>query len=116
MNKHRLDANAFIEAKTRHYGMAFCPGFGDWLVAGHGSGTVFGIKAVSDELAQNRRHETRTHSSRVRFGAVCGRLLGALYGDDTCSSDRFGPAWGVASGRSGRRRSGRQPPGVRCLA
>mgnify|MGYP006298525777 CR=1 FL=1 len=27
-----LDANVFIEAKNRYYGMDFCPAFWDWLL------------------------------------------------------------------------------------
>lgn len=45
-----LDANVFIEAKRRHYGMDFCQAFWDWLLATNASGRVFSIEKVSDEL------------------------------------------------------------------
>jgi hypothetical protein len=45
-----LDANVFIEAKQRHYGMDFCPAFWNWLVDANGKGLVFSIERVFDEL------------------------------------------------------------------
>jgi hypothetical protein len=45
-----LDANVFIEAKNRHYGLDFCPGFWDWLLKANGDGRVFSLESVGDEL------------------------------------------------------------------
>ena len=45
-----LDANVFIEAKRRHYGMDFCPAFWDWLEERNAAGHVFSIEKVGDEL------------------------------------------------------------------
>ena len=45
-----LDANVFIEAKRRHYGMDFCPAFWEWVIAKNVSGRVFSIEKVGDEL------------------------------------------------------------------
>lgn len=45
-----LDANIFIEAKRRHYGMDFCPAFWDWLLLANASGRVFSIERVGVEL------------------------------------------------------------------
>lgn len=45
-----LDANVFIEAKRRHYGMDFCPAFWTWLVEQNDTGRVFSIEKVGDEL------------------------------------------------------------------
>jgi Domain of unknown function (DUF4411) len=45
-----LDANVFIEAKRRHYGMDFCPAFWEWLVEQNEVGRVFSIEKVGDEL------------------------------------------------------------------
>ena len=45
-----LDANVFIEAKRRHYGMDFCPAFWDWLDDLNAAGRVFSIEKVGDEL------------------------------------------------------------------
>jgi len=46
-----LDANVFIEASRRHYGMDFCPAFWDWLAEHNAAGRVFSIEKVGDELA-----------------------------------------------------------------
>jgi hypothetical protein len=45
-----LDANVFIEAKRRHYGMDFCPAFWEWLILQNDEGRVFSIEKVGDEL------------------------------------------------------------------
>lgn len=45
-----LDANIFIEAKNRYYGLDFCPAFWDWLLRKQASGDVFSIDKVYDEL------------------------------------------------------------------
>lgn len=45
-----LDANVFIEAKRRHYGLDFCPAFWDWVVEQNKAGRVFSIEKVGDEL------------------------------------------------------------------
>lgn len=46
-----LDANVFIEAKRRHYGMDFCPAFWEWLEQENAADRVFSIEKVGDELA-----------------------------------------------------------------
>lgn len=46
-----LDANVFIQAKQRHYGMDFCPAFWNWLEQENEAGKVFSIERVGDELA-----------------------------------------------------------------
>lgn len=45
-----LDANVFIAAKNLHYGLDFCPAFWDWLVEQNGTGRVFSIEKVGDEV------------------------------------------------------------------
>lgn len=45
-----LDANVFIEAKRRYYGMDFCPAFWDWLEDQNAASRVFSIEKVGDEL------------------------------------------------------------------
>ena len=45
-----LDANVFIEAKNRQYGLDFCPAFWDWLVRENTAGRVFSIEKVEDEV------------------------------------------------------------------
>jgi len=46
-----LDANIFIEAKRRYYGMDICPGFWAWLDVAQAGGHVSSITLVYDELA-----------------------------------------------------------------
>jgi predicted nucleic acid-binding protein len=45
-----LDANVFIEAKKRHYGLDFCPAFWDWLIAENAAGRVYSIDEIEDEI------------------------------------------------------------------
>ena len=45
-----LDANVFIEAKNRYYGLDFCPAFWEWLIVSNASGLVFSIEKVADEI------------------------------------------------------------------
>lgn len=45
-----LDSNVLITAKRIHYGFDFCPGFWEWIVAGHAAGRVYSIVRVFDEL------------------------------------------------------------------
>jgi hypothetical protein len=45
-----LDANVFIEAKNRYYGLDFCPAYWDWLIAENAAGRVFSIEKVGDEV------------------------------------------------------------------
>lgn len=45
-----LDSSVFITAKRVHYGFDFCPGFWDWIVAGHAAGRVYSIERVHGEL------------------------------------------------------------------
>ena len=46
-----LDANVFIQAKNRHYGLDFCPAFWEWLIARNAAGSVFSVEKVGDEVA-----------------------------------------------------------------
>lgn len=50
MMPYLLDANVFIEAKNRHYGLDFCPAFWDWLVERNQEGVVFSVEKVGDGL------------------------------------------------------------------
>jgi len=45
-----LDANVFMQAKNRHYGMDFCPAFWDWLVQANRDGHAFSVERVGDEI------------------------------------------------------------------
>ncbi|MCL4395709.1 MAG: DUF4411 family protein [Chloroflexi bacterium] len=45
-----LDANVFIEAKRRYYGLDFCPAFWQWLINQNAAGRVFSIEKVRDEI------------------------------------------------------------------
>lgn len=54
----------FIQAKRRHYGFDFCPGFWDWLVAGHAEGKVFSIEKIADELREGGDELTEWAAAR----------------------------------------------------
>lgn len=45
-----LDADVFIDAKNRHYGFDFAPGFWDWLNDAHQVDRVFSVTAIRGEL------------------------------------------------------------------
>ncbi len=45
-----LDSNVFIDAKNRHYGLDFVPGFWDWIVDQFQAGVVCSIDDVKKEL------------------------------------------------------------------
>jgi hypothetical protein len=45
-----LDANVFIEARRRYYGLDFCPAFWDWLIAANARGTVCSIERIREQL------------------------------------------------------------------
>ena len=40
-----LDANVFIEAKNRRYGLDFCPAFWEWLIEGNQQIALFRFAA-----------------------------------------------------------------------
>jgi len=50
--RYVLDANAFIEAKNRYYGLDICPGFWDALIAQHDAKQIFSIDRIRAELAE----------------------------------------------------------------
>jgi len=45
-----LDADVFIEAKNRHYGLDFCPAFWEWLTLNNAARRVASIEKVGDEI------------------------------------------------------------------
>lgn len=46
-----IDTDILIAAKNLHYGLDFCPAFGDWLVHANRAGKLLSIEAVYDDLA-----------------------------------------------------------------
>lgn len=48
--KYLLDANAFIQAKRRFYGLDFCPGYWRTLIWHQQQGRVCSVDRVQDEL------------------------------------------------------------------
>ena len=50
--RYLLDANVFIEAKNRYYGIDFCPAFWDWLVLQNTWKKVASVRAVAVELSR----------------------------------------------------------------
>ena len=49
-----LDANIFIEAHRRYYGLDFCPGFWESLAHFAGQGRLLSIDRVYRELEKGR--------------------------------------------------------------
>ena len=45
-----LDANVFIEARRRYYGLDFCPAFWDWLIAANARGSIYSIDRIREEM------------------------------------------------------------------
>lgn len=45
-----LDADVFMSANNRHYGLDFCPAFWEWLTHNGNTGAVFSIDKVADEI------------------------------------------------------------------
>jgi len=50
--QYLLDANVFIEAKNRYYGLDICPGFWHSLISQHAAGRLFSIDRIRNELTQ----------------------------------------------------------------
>lgn len=50
--KYLLDSNTYIQAKNQYYGMAFCPGYWDWLDARFAAGDVCSIEFIGKELKE----------------------------------------------------------------
>jgi hypothetical protein len=87
-----LDANVFIQAKNLHYGLDFCPAFGEWLLENHAAGKVASIDKVGDEIAAGGDELTdsvRDHGDGMflktdaavaaQFGAVSTWITGQQY-------------------------------------
>jgi hypothetical protein len=49
--KYLLDANTFIEAKNRYYGMVICPAYWQWILKSNDENEVCSIDSVKSELA-----------------------------------------------------------------
>ncbi len=45
-----VDSDVLIEAKDRHYGFDFCPGFWDWLIQQNAAGNLFSVQKIQQEL------------------------------------------------------------------
>lgn len=66
--RYVLDANAFIQAKRRFYGLDFCPGYWNTLIWHQQQGGLCSIDKVHDELL--RGGDDLTQWVEQRFGAV----------------------------------------------
>jgi hypothetical protein len=49
-----IDANVLIEAKNKHYGFTFCPGFWNWLLGANAKGSVYLIPQVMAEIKKGK--------------------------------------------------------------
>jgi hypothetical protein len=66
--KFVLDANAFIQAKRRFYGLDFCPGYWSTLIWHQQQGKLCSIDRIQDELL--RGGDDLTQWVEQQFGAV----------------------------------------------
>lgn len=73
-----LDTNVFIDAKGRHYGMDFCPGFWEWLTHASQAGTVASITQVADELQDDELNEWLPTLGREFFRQPDEKVLAAM--------------------------------------
>ena len=54
MSVYLIDANIFIEANNRYYGLNFCPAFWDWLIIQNKAGKVASVEKVAEELLDEK--------------------------------------------------------------
>ena len=59
-----LDSDTFILAKNTHYGMAFCPGYWEWIIRENERGAVFSIDSVYNELCKQKDELTEWAKAR----------------------------------------------------
>lgn len=71
MNRYLLDTNIFIEAKNRHFGLDFCPGFRDWLVVKNQGGIMASLDVAKVELMKRDDDLAKWASTR---GKACFRI------------------------------------------
>lgn len=90
--KYLLDANIFIEAKNRYYGMDIAPGFWSWLEVAHEEEVLGTIRGVYNEIVGGEDDLARWLSARPTFAidvqAEDGPNLTAL-SDWLTSSGRY---------------------------
>lgn len=80
--KHLLDANTLIEAKNRYYGMAFCPGFWQWLLLQNQALELASITSVMDEIAKGKDELAQwTAENPAFFHAISDDQTQAAYID-----------------------------------
>lgn len=56
-----LDANSFIEAKSRHYRMKVVPAYWDWLLKRHQKFQLQSIDQVYNELTRSSKNGDDLH-------------------------------------------------------
>lgn len=76
-----LDSNVFIEAKNKHYGFDFAPGFWDWIEAKHNEGVLCSITEVKREI-DDKQDELTTWAAAHRnlFRATDASVQSSLQG------------------------------------
>ncbi|AXM97590.1 DUF4411 family protein [Pseudomonas plecoglossicida] len=78
--KHLLDANTFIEAKNRYYGMKICPAFWQWLLNQNQALELGSITSVMEELAKgNDELAEWTTKNRAFFHSVSDEQTQTAY-------------------------------------
>lgn len=66
-----LDANVFIEAKNRYYGLDFCPAFREWLITENAKQRVISIERVGDEIASPSIKKIKIPNVCIGLGIKC---------------------------------------------
>ena len=80
--KYVLDANAFIQAKRRFYGLDFCPGYWSTLIWHQQQGRLCSIDKVQDELlrgADDLAQWTGQQFGAAAFSATSTPEVAAVY-------------------------------------
>ncbi|HIF9106269.1 TPA: DUF4411 family protein [Photobacterium damselae] len=90
--KYLLDANTFIEAKGRYYGMNICPAYWEWLLQAHSKQEIVSIEMIKQELlsghdelahwAKNHSHIFMSESAIDIQHHFQNDVLPAIYGMD----------------------------------
>lgn len=71
MMPYCLDANTFIEAKNKYYGLDFCPAFWDWIDRERETGALLCVSAIYDEIANGNDDLAAWIRTRKQHGWHC---------------------------------------------
>jgi hypothetical protein len=91
-----LDANVFIQAHQKHYGLDFAPGFWDWLDREHKLGVLASVDSVKKELDAGKDSLTTWEQGRavmfLQMDAAATASMRRLTAWATSPANSFTPA------------------------